>query len=439
MGLEKLKSFKGVSAQRLLNAFNNNEITREEYRLLRRLEKENAWDQIEQLTTTQPETAPAKSAPANFAPAEFAPAKPTKSLPTKPTIKSVQSDKLQLLDKISLSKKFYKVPNEVMDKIPVHLTMAEEVVYHHMVRLSYGWGRNYCRVGYGYFLKKSSIKARATVVEAIKGLAEKGMIIPHKSDNGKIDSNNEGTLYIVCVPSYGIPNSSIPDIGISKSGIPESSIPDILKNSIPNSDIPSQTSITASNSEGILNSGIPINEHYKDNNLNTFKYTLSKDRANQYINSFYASLGQKRISKKERERAIEVYDSLKKEGFTEEEISFAVEWTINNVKDARSFAILEHTIGQALSEKEKILEQQALEEKREKERQAELEKRRCEEEESAKLDEYISNLSSAEREALESQARDELIRKEQIEERYINSMVLNAKVKEIIKREYDWK
>ena len=71
----------------------------------------------------------------------------------------------------------------------------------------------------------------------------------------------------------------------------------------------------------------------------------------------------------------------------------------------------------------------------EKERQAELEKHRREEEESVKLNEYIAKLSPAEKEALEYQARDELIRKEQIEEKYINSMVLLAKVKEILRKE----
>ena len=269
-------------------------------------------------------------------------------LPVKLNRTAVQDDGPPSSDNISLPGKFYQAPSQAIDEVPAHLTMAEEIVYHHMVRLSYGRGRTSCRVGYDYFLKKSSIKGRATVIHAIKGLIKKGLLIPSQ------DVNQRGTCYTVCVPEGGenITNISMPDFNILKINMP---------------DVPSQNP-AAINRGDRLNSGTPTT---RPNKRKFFKPTPThiSDTADQQATTFYSSIGQTKISHKESVRAREVYNSLKREGFTDEDISFAIDWTLHNLKEVRSFAIIEHTIGQALAEREKLLEQQARKEHTQEEEQ----------------------------------------------------------------------
>lgn len=480
MDKEKFERYKNATGIALLNAFKNGELTKDEYRLILKLKQsgvetiqgQDAQPAVEEDTKPKPEPSSSVASVAieSHTTKEEAPPTPRQvKVKVEPKESAQQPTGLILKDGQDGPRTNYtKFPNAIFDKLASNLEPAEEILYYKLWRLSWGYKRNYCRVGYHELLTTTSIKSRFKVVDGINGLVSKGYIARILGPDGKADMNQSGTLYRVFTADEiikgiteegilisSIPDSSIPERSILESGIPtedipnapgvsQSSIPEgsIPTTSIPESSIPSEKSYPDSNSGSILDTGIPEPDTHINKDI--LKDTLSlkdifKDKGIDLVTYFYNQIRQPRISKKERERAREAYNSLKKDGFTEEEISFAAEWTIQNVKDARSFAILERTIGQALAEREKIIERQALEEEMEKERQAELEKSRREEEESAKLDEYISNLSSAEKEALEYQARDELIRKEQLKERFINPMVLNAKVKEIIKREYDWK
>jgi len=70
------------------------------------------------------------------------------------------------------------------------------------------------------------------------------------------------------------------------------------------------------------------------------------------ISLFYTTIGQKKISKEKRERGLKSYEEMRKEGFTDDQIEFAVKWTLENVKDIYDFKIIKSTISQALAKKE---------------------------------------------------------------------------------------
>lgn len=379
--------------------------------------------------------------------------KPSQAQPQDITVKNTVVEGVETLEAIGLrnnilvDKEYYRVPDSISDIFyeALSLSLAEQSIYNRLHRLSYGYQRNWCRVGATALMRACQIRSQKTVLKSIHELVKKGCVKIIEDAEG----NPKGTVYRVLLP-FEIDEvvKKYPDLN-----------PNIIRfttaknTAVKNTAVKNTTVIfseTTAKNTTVKNTVVSTNPDLAQDSDTTVKNTTVKNTASivhsfkhinstlspqQFVESFYNSIGQAKISKKEREQATKVFNSLKKDGFTDEEISFAVAWTLQNVKDVRSFAIIERTIGQALSEREKILEQQALEEEMEKERQAELEQRRREEEENAKLDEYIAKLSPAEREALEYQARDELIRKEQIEERYINSMVLLAKLKEILRKE----
>ena len=355
-----------------------------------------------------------------------------KSRSKKPARKSIE--KLIKDSPVNIPDNFTKIPNQIFDEISKTQTLVEQAVYIQILRKSLGWGFQKCAISQTELMDRTGISAVATLRKAIRGLMDKKHIevVYHQPPSTTVYKIN-----LIWDKQHNPSKYNPSNINPLKSD-------GLIFNPLTRQNItgdPSKYNGLEEFSTGSDLSGEGDSQHsedppketlYKD----TFKHTLSKKgRVPELIRAFYSQIGQRRISARESERAMKSYDSLKKDDFTEEEISFAVDWTAQNVKEVRSFTILEHTIGQALAEREKILEQKALEEKMEEERKAELEKRRREEKVNAMIEEYIDNLPASEKEALESQARDELIRKGEIEERYINLMVLEAKVKEIVRKE----
>ncbi len=75
------------------------------------------------------------------------------------------------------------------------------------------------------------------------------------------------------------------------------------------------------------------------------------------ISVFYQGVGKKRVSGAEREAAVAVIRSLEKDGFSDYEIAFAVDWTIkpgNTREKPHSFKIIFSTIGAAVEALEKM-------------------------------------------------------------------------------------
>ena len=376
--------------------------------------------------------------------------KPTEAAP----VPAQPAEEIEKRDHITISSGFYKVLNIVDDHIVAGLSMAEEVIYRHMIRLSWGWNRNWCRVGTNYFLQKSSLKSRKGVKDAISRLLSRKLIMYHVVED-RIDRNQDGTVYIVPLPretgvlSSSTLQNSIPDKGIENGGSGQGVLGNsILFNSIlPNGTLDSSTVGVSSNSTlqdsipeqkphdspiqgGVLRNSVLPDSRITDSITDKLKDTLSPDKI---ITFFYRGIGQKRISKTKRERAKICIKELTKDGFSVETIQFAVEWTLENAKkDLYDFSIIKHTVGQAMATKKKAEAETAK--KREKERIAAQE--RAEEEarerETAKIKAYKKNLDTDERVQLRKKAEDEIRNSGQYRAEFITDYLIAAKENELI-------
>lgn len=189
MEKEKLLKYKGLAPIRFLNDLNAGLLTTEEYKLIREINKNNAWDRLDGYVgganqvdqPTQEEESVASGGEKE---------EPSLGI----------SERVELRTDVKVEKNFYAVPNDVIDVLAPIQTPAEEAVYRRLFRMSYGWKRNYCRASIPYLLKTSQIKSENTVRKALRGLIAKGHIAEYVNERGRVDTNNDGTLYIVFLP-----------------------------------------------------------------------------------------------------------------------------------------------------------------------------------------------------------------------------------------------
>jgi len=125
--------------------------------------------------------------------------------------------------------------------------------------------------------------------------------------------------------------------------------------------------------------------------------------------TFYRSLGQKKVSEVLIREGMNVLQNLMYEGYTKEEISFALGWAANNIKNIHSIRIIPKVIGQALGNKES---RHLVEEKENSDQQKRLEEKKQIEEERKRgeeLDKIFTTLPKQKQTALEQRARENLI------------------------------
>jgi hypothetical protein len=67
---------------------------------------------------------------------------------------------------------YYRVPNAVSDVLASLQSPTEQVVYHRLFRLAYGYRQNVCRVGMHALAKATNIASKKTIAKAISGLCE---------------------------------------------------------------------------------------------------------------------------------------------------------------------------------------------------------------------------------------------------------------------------
>lgn len=155
---------------------------------------------------------------------------------------------------------------------------------------------------------------------------------------------------------------------------------------------------------------------------------------------FYQGIGKRRISRAEREAALRLFQSLRKDEFSDYEIAFAVDWTIkpeNTREKPHSFGILSSTIGSAVEVLEKSQaredQQEAMADQQEvkHERQAEEKAAR---EDMAKIKE---SMSPADRTKLRDCALEELQDLGVYEESMISDVLISIHENQILKREQE--
>lgn len=161
------------------------------------------------------------------------------------------------------------------------------------------------------------------------------------------------------------------------------------------------------------------------------KISLSIDKI---VSIFYKGIGQKRISKDKRERGKRLLKKLRKEGFSLEDIAFAVEWTLENAKeDLYDLKIIEHTIGQAIAAREKVESERRVIAERNKGVEEERADRDREEKEREEIESQKAELDPAERVALRDEAEAELLAAG-VQPGFMNDLVIGFKENEILRK-----
>lgn len=125
--------------------------------------------------------------------------------------------------------------------------------------------------------------------------------------------------------------------------------------------------------------------------------------------TFYQGLGQEKVSEVLRREGMVVLQDLIDEGYTKEEVAYALGWAADNIKEIHSIRIIPKVIGQALGDKEskRLVEEK---EKAEQQKRVAEDKQRVEErKKSEELDKIFEGLPKQKQAELEEKARENLI------------------------------
>lgn len=342
--------------------------------------------------------------------------------------------------KLSLGKRprpnanFYQVDNDVDDKLAPLQTPFEHIVYRRLWRDSFGSKecKNYCRAGYSYLLKHTPLKSKNAVIAAVKGLLAKKHIIRILDE----DYVSEGTLFRILRPEEilkGVTSEGIPLEGIPPQGIPLQDI--VFADGIPSEGIPPEgtPSNSLKNKEilGIPSEGIPPQGTNIKQIQNKDIKTLSLEGL---VDKFYNLLNQK-PSHEKRERGIKEAKKLIQEGFSLEDLDYAILWVVRTYPDTGSFDRIPHFIDQALKDREE--EKKALEAQRR--LKVEEERRRAEEQqieqERKRIEEVKASLPSEKLEELRQEAL-ELLEREKVNVELGRETLLRLKMDELVTAKY---
>jgi hypothetical protein len=153
----------------------------------------------------------------------------------------------------------------------------------------------------------------------------------------------------------------------------------------------------------------------------------------QLLDKFYAGLNQRRISSMKRERGLAVLAHLLRDGYTIDEIAYAIDWTMASISGLHSIGILPEVMGQALAARERLLadsgaqpNRQAVEESSAR-AQAEAEQRQIEAMKATFPPERL--------EALHEDARA-LVAQEHPNLKFGQDILIRLKVDELVKAQY---
>jgi len=125
--------------------------------------------------------------------------------------------------------------------------------------------------------------------------------------------------------------------------------------------------------------------------------------------TFYKSLGQEKASEVLRREGMVVLQDLIDEGYTKEEVTFALGWAVDNIKNIHSIRIIPKVIGQALGDKESKRLVEEREKKEQRKRIEEDKKREEERKRGEELDKIFEILPKQKQAKLEEKAQENLI------------------------------
>jgi hypothetical protein len=362
---------------------------------------------------------------------------------------------------------FFGFFNEMVDDLLPRLEPNEQVLYIRLFRLSYGFNRNYCTVSQSLLIERTGF-SRNTIRTSLQSLVQKGWInivgagnrvsttyqvvlprekriesqtggaIPDPQNLTVIDRPSESDAHIMSPKSRGSEsnppegqNLALQDLSLKKrpSNISMKTITYDRGSKFEGQELPPLLNTFTNNSLTLLARESRSNSEGQNLTLNSL--ILS---ARELVDKFYSSLGQ-RPSKTKRQKSIEECLRLLLEGFTVEEVDYAITWLVRYHPTTGAFSRLVHFIDQAI--KERQTEQQAREADQTQAHTAEhrrLEQQRMEEERQ-QIEEVKTSLPAEMLEGLYQEAR-QLIEEESPHLKFGKDLMIQVKLNELVKLRY---
>ncbi len=153
--------------------------------------------------------------------------------------------------------------------------------------------------------------------------------------------------------------------------------------------------------------------------------------AAKLINKLYQGLGQGKADIFEREAGKKHIGDLLEEGYSLEDIDFAIEWSMENaISELEDFSSIKNLIERAIAAREEYMTRRT--------QQAEEEVKDQEEEqiERKMVDAYRNIMSDGEKKNLRERVMVEILKDERINEEFVTEQLIIIKENEIIRKEY---
>ena len=272
---------------------------------------------------------------------------------------------------------FFGFYNEVADELLPTLSPAAQVLYNRLFRLAYGFNRNYCIVSQPLLMERTGL-SRNTLRGALQALLDGGWIQIVGA------GNRVSTTYRVVLPREvragaqqtgaifegqnltvrNRPSESDPqNLRVKNRGSeidPPEGQNSALRNLTPRPEKPSNIlndstlQVRGSKFEGqkltpllftYRSSTLSLSEREREGQNSPGTSLLLSAR--ELVDKFYSLLGQ-RVAKSKRQKSLDECLGLLHEGFTVEEIDYAISWLITHHPTTGSFSRLPHFIDQAL-------------------------------------------------------------------------------------------
>ncbi len=352
---------------------------------------------------------------------------------------------------------FFSFYNEVSDELLPTLDGAEQILYSRLFRLSYGFNRNYCTVSQPILREKTSL-SRNTIRTGLQSLVQKEWISVIEA------GNHISTTYRVYLPREKKSGSNFDPQKKTIKNRASNYEPQIMRGKIRGSktdiqegqklEVRNLSGKTAngkfSNSESHLHLSLPNFDPQKmppllitNNSFTLFpretEYQFSDEQtlcatAQRLVEKFYSLLAQQPSTAK-REKSVAECLALLHDGFSLDQIDYAITWLIAHYPTTGSFSRVAHFIDQALKARE---EEQHVGEV-ESRKNVELERKKLEEkrleEERKQIDEVKASLSQEEFDTLYQEA-NRLVENEHGLVRFGRETLIQIKVRELIRARY---
>ena len=174
--------------------------------------------------------------------------------------------------------------------------------------------------------------------------------------------------------------------------------------------------------------------------LSTKEEKISLSVRENIISVFYNGIGKARITKREREKSLHVFQNLLDQDFTAYEIAFAVDWSItkgNIVVPLRSFAVLDSIIGNAIHFLEKAVASATRAEEELQEQEADLMTKEQEEELKEQIDGIKAAMTQTQRQELREDATEALMGIDGINEELVSDLLIGIQENQILRQQIE--